>query len=152
MEEIMRMNEALKPFQERSNDVIVEDNIVDKCITIENKLMNIDDLSEELKEFEINMNKAVELMTAEIFDVFDKSYEEFNPELMTKYKELKSAIKEQKDENANLMKQIEFLNQEIHEIYQNILKLGNRLFQLEEICGVERVEEEEEQEYTESEL
>ena len=58
--------------------------------------------SDELKELEIVVYKTVELMSTEIFKHFDDNYNEFNPELVKKYKFLKSTIKEQKDENANL--------------------------------------------------
>jgi septal ring factor EnvC (AmiA/AmiB activator) len=150
MEDIMKINELLKPYQERSNDVSVEDNIFDKCKKIEHKLVDLDDESIGMKEFELNLNKAIELMTSEVFDSFDKSYNEFNPELLTKYKDLKNSIKEQKDENANLLKQIDHLNQEIHQIFENVVKLQSRLDVLERYCGVEKqLSDDEEEEFSE---
>jgi septal ring factor EnvC (AmiA/AmiB activator) len=89
-------------------------------------------------ELEENLHKSIELMTNDIFKFFDDSYNEFNPELMSKYKVLKKKIKDQKDENANLYKQIDFLNQEISQIFENIMKLGVRLNVLEKACGVEK--------------
>lgn len=84
-------------------------------------------------------------MTNEIFKNFDDSYNEFNPELLGKYKLLKGRIKDQKDENANLLKQIDLLNQEISLVFENIIKLGNRLDALEGICGVEKLAENEDE-------
>jgi 5'-3' exonuclease len=138
MEDIMKINEILKPYQEKVNFEATSDNILDNCKTIEKGFIHLDDLSGEMKEFELNLNKAIELMTSEVFESFDKSYNEFNPELLTKYKDLKSSIKEQKDENSNLMKQIDHLNQEIHQIFENVVKLQSRLDVLEGVCGVER--------------
>ena len=69
-----------------------------------------------MKDFETNLKKSIELMTNDIFKYFEDSYNEFNPELLNKYKFLKTKIKDQKDENANLLKQIDLLNQEISQI------------------------------------
>jgi chromosome segregation ATPase len=137
MEDIMKINEVLKPYQERVNFDATGDNILDNCVNIENKFRDLDDISHEMKEFEQNLNKAIELMTSECFESFDKSYNEFNPELLTRYKELKNSIKEQKDENSNLIKQIDHLNQEIHQIFENMVKLQARLDVLEGVCGLE---------------
>jgi chromosome segregation ATPase len=93
-----------------------------------------------MRDFEADVNHSIELMTNDIFKHFDDSYNGFNPELLEKYKQLKSKIKDQKDENANLLKQIDLLNQEISQIFENIIKLGNRLDGLEKLCGVEKIE------------
>ncbi len=79
-------------------------------------------------------------MTNEVFKYFDDNYNEFNPELLENYKLLKSKIKDQKDENANHLKQIDFLNTEIKQILENIIKLGNRLGALEALCGLDNEE------------
>jgi seryl-tRNA synthetase len=141
MEDIMKINEVLRPYQERVSFDASEDNILDKAERVADRFYQLDDMSNEMKEFEQNLNKAIELMTGECFETYDKSYNEFNPELLTKYKELKSSIKEQKDENSNLMKQIDHLNQEIHQIFENMVKLQARLDVLERVCGVENEEE-----------
>jgi hypothetical protein len=104
-------------------------------------------MSDYLRDFETDINKSIELMTNEIFKHFDDSYNEFNPELLVKYKFLKSKIKDQKDENANLLKQIDLLNQEISQIFENIIKLGNRLDMLEKVSGMEKIEEDEYSDY-----
>jgi septal ring factor EnvC (AmiA/AmiB activator) len=148
MEDIMRMNDVLKPFQERSKEGNPS-NINDICMNVEDNVSSIEDMSTYLKEFEADVNKSVELMTNDLFKFFDDSYNEFNPELLTKYKYLKSKIKDQKDENANLLKQIDLLNQEISQIFESIIKLGSRLDGLEKICGLEKQEiEEEDEEYS----
>jgi len=47
-----------------------------------------------------------------------------------------------------LLKQIDLLNQEISAIFENIIKLGGRLEAIEKVCGVDKVQfEEEEEEY-----
>jgi len=79
-------------------------------------------------------------MTNEVFKYFDDNYNEFNPELLENYKFLKQKIKDQKDENANHLKQIDFLNTEIKQILENIIKLGNRLGTLESLCGFDNEE------------
>lgn len=73
----------------------------------------IEHLSDHLAEFEADVNKSIEMMTYEVFKYFDDNYNEFNPELLEKYKLLKQKIKDKKDENANHLKQIDFLNTEI---------------------------------------
>jgi septal ring factor EnvC (AmiA/AmiB activator) len=98
-------------------------------------LCYIEDLSDNLAEFEADVNKSIEMMTNEVFKYFDDNYNEFNPELLENYKLLKQKIKDQKDENANHLKQIDFLNTEIKQILENIIKLGNRLGALEALCG-----------------
>lgn len=143
MEDIMRMNEVLKPFQERVKEV-GENNLNEKCLFIEDNLNYIDDDSLNLRELEENVNKLIELTTNDIFKMFDDTYSEFNPELLEKYKFLKLQIKEQKDENANLLKQIDLLNQEISSIFENIIKLGGRLESIEKVCGVEKINYDEE--------
>jgi hypothetical protein len=80
------------------------------------------------------------MMTNEVFKYFDDNYNEFNPELLENYKLLKQKIKDQKDENANHLKQIDFLNTEIKQILENIIKLGNRLGALEVLCGFDSEE------------
>jgi hypothetical protein len=147
MEDIMRMNEVLKPFQERVKET-GENNLNEKCLVIEDNLNFIDDDSLQLRELEETVNKLIELTTNDIFKMFDDTYNEFNPELLEKYKFLKSQIKDQKDENANLLKQIDLLNQEISAIFENIIKLGGRLEAIEKVCGVDKAQfEEEEEEY-----
>jgi len=147
MEDIMRMNEVLKPFQERVKET-GENNLNEKCLVIEDNLNFIDDDSLQLRELEETVNKLIELTTNDIFKMFDDTYNEFNPELLEKYKFLKSQIKDQKDENANLLKQIDLLNQEISAIFENIIKLGGRLEAIEKVCGVDKVQfEDEEEEY-----
>ncbi len=83
-------------------------------------------------------------MANDLFKIFDDSYNEFNPELISKYKNMKSQIKDQKDENANLLKQIDLLNQEIKLIFENIIKLGARLSSLEKIFGFDITNENQE--------
>lgn len=147
MEDIMRMNEILKPYQERFGN-INKGNLDEKCNTIEADVMSIEDLSNNIKEEEIDLNKGIETVTNDIFKHFDDSYNEFNPELLNKYKFLKQNIKEQKDENANLLKQIDLLNQEIAHIFDDIKKLGGRLDQLETVSGVQRDENEDYDNYS----
>ena len=97
MEDIMRMNEVLKPYQERSKE-IGEENLGVRCNVLEEYLGNIDDDSNYLQNLEENVNKLIELTTNDIFKMFDDTYNEFNPELLSKYKFLKTKIKDQKDE------------------------------------------------------
>jgi hypothetical protein len=149
MEDIMKINEVLKPYQERVDFEATEDNILDNCAVIENKFYDLDVASCEMKEFEQNLNKAIELLTSQSFETFDSSYNEFNPELLTRYKELKYSIKEQKDENANLIKQIDHLNQEIHQIFENMVKLQARLDVMERVCGIEMEEVSGDEEFSE---
>ena len=139
MEDIMMMNQRLRPYQEKSRD-IEENNFSEKCIQIEKIFGNIDDNSEVLKELEDNVNKNIESSTNEYYKFLDDTYNEFNPELLIKYKYLKTQIKDQKDENANLLKQIDLLNQEITLIFENIVKLGNRLNSVEKFSGVEKLQ------------
>ena len=112
MDDIMKMNEQLRPFQERQPPEEGVLSLGQICEGIEEKIGNIDDSAEFLVEFEKNLNKAIEVMTNDIFKFFDDTYNEFNPKLLEKYSYLKTKIKEQKDENANLLKQIDFLLQE----------------------------------------
>ena len=74
-------------------------------------------------------------MATDLFKLFDDTYNDFNPELIGRYKTMKVQIKDQKDENANLLKQIDLLNQEIKIIFENIIKLGGRLSGLEKVFG-----------------
>lgn len=74
-------------------------------------------------------------MATDLFGLFDDTYNQFNPELLDKYMEMKLQIKNQKDENSSLLKQIDFLNQEVKIIFDNIIKLGVRLSDLEKIFG-----------------
>lgn len=83
-------------------------------------------------------------MANDLFKMFDDTYNEFNPELISRYKNMKSQIKDQKDENANLLKQIDLLNQEIKVIFENIIKLGSRLSALEKVFGFDLQENNEE--------
>ncbi len=103
-------------------------------------MAKIDDLSDYLTDFEADVNKSIEMMTNEVFKYFDDNYNEFNPELLENYKLLKRKIKDQKDENTNLLKQIEFLNTEINQILKSIINLLNRLGALEALCGFETEE------------
>ena len=81
-------------------------------------------------------------MATDLFKLFDDTYNDFNPELIGRYKNMKIQIKDQKDENANLLKQIDLLNQEIKIIFENIIKLGGRLSNLEKIFGYDISNEE----------
>ena len=144
MDDIMKMNEQLKPFQERPKD---EEGVVSfgtMCEKIEEKIANVDDNSEYLTNFEKDLNKAIEVMTNDIFKYFDDTYNAFNPELLEKYKYLKSQIKEQKDENANLLKQIDLLLQENTQIMDLVYKVGSRLENLEKKAGIEKANIDEE--------
>lgn len=98
-------------------------------------MQKIEESSDYLKDFEDNLNKSIELMANDLFKLFDDTYTDFNPELITRYKNMKLQIKDQKDENANLLKQIDLLNQEIKLTFENIIKLGSRLSSLEKVFG-----------------
>ena len=89
----------------------------------------------DLKKFEDQVNHSIEKMATDLFKLFDNTYNEFNPELLDKYKDMKIQIKDQKDENSSLLKEIDFLNQEVKKIFENIIKLGIRLSDLEKIFG-----------------
>ena len=106
----------------------------------------MDDNSKMLTDFENDLSKAIEVMTNDIFKFFDDTYNAFNPQLLEKYKYLKSRIKEQKDENANLLKQIDLLLQENTQIMDMVYKIGSRLEGLEKKVGIEKIEQEEEEE------
>ena len=138
MDDIMKMNEQLRPFQERQPAEEGQMSYAQMCEGIEEKIGNIDDSAEYLSEFEKNLNKAIEVMTNDIFKFFDDTYNEFNPKLLEKYSYLKSKIKEQKDENANLLKQIDFLLQENTQIMDMVYKIGSRLEKLEKKAGVDK--------------
>lgn len=94
-----------------------------------------------MTHLETNVNLSIEEMTNQVFQHFDNTNNEFSPELQDKYKYLKKSIKDQKEENANIMKQIEFLNQEISVIFENMNKLGFRLEIIEKTAGFERAQE-----------
>ena len=141
MDDIMKMNEQLRPFQERQRPEEGKMSYAQMCEVIEEKLGNIDDKTEYLTEFEKNLNKAIEVMTNDIFKFFDDTYNEFNPKLLEKYSYLKSKIKEQKDENANLLKQIDFLLQENTQIMDMVYKIGSRLEKLEKKAGIDKPQE-----------
>lgn len=83
-------------------------------------------------------------MANDLFKIFDDTYNDFNPELISRYKNMKGQIKDQKDENASLLKQIDLLNQEIKLIFENIIKLGSRLSSLEKIFGFDITSDNEE--------
>jgi len=138
MDDIMKMNEQLRPFQERQPPEEGQMSYAQLCDGIEEKIGAIDDSTEFLSEFEKNLNKAIEVMTNDIFKFFDDTYNEFNPKLLEKYSYLKSKIKEQKDENANLLKQIDFLLQENTQIMDMVYKIGSRLEKLEKKAGVDK--------------
>ena len=138
MDDIMKMNEQLRPFQERQVPAEGQMSYVQICDEIEKKIGNIDDKAGFLTEFEKNLNKAIEVMTNDIFKFFDDTYNEFNPKLLEKYSYLKSKIKEQKDENANLLKQIDFLLQENTQIMDMVYKIGSRLEKLEKKAGIDK--------------
>jgi hypothetical protein len=146
MEDIMMMNQRLRPYQEKSREVD-EDNFAEKCENIEKLLGSIDDDSELLKELEDNVNQNIESSTNEYYKFLDNTYSEFSPELLVKYKYLKTQIKDQKDENASLLKQIDLLNQEITLIFENIVKLGNRLNAVEKFSGIEKDFDDNESDY-----
>ena len=141
MDDIMKMNEQLRPFQERQRPEEGQMSYAQMCEVIEEKLGNIDDKTAFLTEFEKNLNKAIEVMTNDIFKFFDDTYNEFNPKLLEKYSYLKSKIKEQKDENANLLKQIDFLLQENTQIMDMVYKIGSRLEKLEKKAGIDKPQE-----------
>ena len=144
MDDIARMNEQLRPFQERPKDEEGAVSYNTLCDNIEVKIGKMDDNAIFLSEFEGNLNKAIEVMTNDIFKFFDDTYNEFNPELLEKYKYLKGRIKEQKDENANLLKQIDLLLQENTQIMDLVYKVGARLENLEKKVGIEKPIEESE--------
>ena len=106
----------------------------------------MDDNSKMLTDFENDLSKAIEAMTNDIFKFFDYTYNEFNPQLLEKYKYLKERIKEQKDENANLLKQIDLLLQENTQIMDMLYKIGSWLEGLEKKVGIEKIQAEEEEE------
>ena len=141
MDDIMKMNEQLRPFQERQRPEEGQMSYAQMCDVIEEKIGKIDDNAEFLTEFEKNLNKAIEVMTNDIFKFFDDTYNEFNPKLLEKYSYLKSKIKEQKDENANLLKQIDFLLQENTQIMDMVYKIGSRLEKLEKKAGIDKPQE-----------
>ena len=141
MDDIMKMNEQLRPFQERQTPEEGQMSYAQICDSIEEKIGNIEDNTQFLAEFEKNLNKAIEVMTNDIFKFFDDTYNEFNPKLLEKYSYLKSKIKEQKDENANLLKQIDFLLQENTQIMDMVYKIGSRLEKLEKKAGVDKPQE-----------
>ena len=138
MDDITKMNEQLRPFQERQPPEEGVLSLGQICEQIENNIGKIDDSAEFLVDFEKNLNKAIEVMTNDIFKFFDDTYNEFNPKLLEKYSYLKSKIKEQKDENANLLKQIDFLLQENTQIMDMVYKIGSRLEKLEKKAGVDK--------------
>ena len=140
MDDIMKMNEQLRPFQERQPPEEGVLSLGQICEGIENNIGKIDDSAEFLVDFEKNLNKAIEVMTNDIFKFFDDTYNEFNPKLLEKYSYLKSKIKEQKDENANLLKQIDFLLQENTQIMDMVYKIGSRLEKLEKKAGIDKQE------------
>ena len=141
MDDIMKMNEQLRPFQERQPPAEGQLSYAQLCDGIEEKIGSIDDNAAFLTEFEKNLNKAIEVMTNDIFKFFDDTYNEFNPKLLEKYSYLKSKIKEQKDENANLLKQIDFLLQENTQIMDMVYKIGSRLEKLEKKAGIDKPQE-----------
>ena len=141
MDDIMKMNEQLRPFQERQPPAEGQLSYAQLCDGIEEKIGNIDDSAAFLTNFEKNLNKAIEVMTNDIFKFFDDTYNEFNPKLLEKYSYLKSKIKEQKDENANLLKQIDFLLQENTQIMDMVYKIGSRLEKLEKKAGIDKTQE-----------
>jgi len=138
MDDIMKMNEQLKPFQERKPAEEGQVSFSQICDGIEEKIEKIDKSAEFLEDFEKNLNKAIEVMTNDIFKFFDDTYNEFNPKLLEKYSYLKVKIKEQKDENANLLKQIDFLLQENTQIMDMVYKIGSRLERLEKKVGIDK--------------
>ena len=138
MDDIMKMNEQLRPFQERQPPAEGTKSLGQICEGIESNISKIDDSAEFLVDFEKNLNKAIEVMTNDIFKFFDDTYNEFNPKLLEKYSYLKSKIKEQKDENANLLKQIDFLLQENTQIMDMVYKIGSRLEKLEKKAGIDK--------------
>ena len=141
MDDIMKMNEQLRPFQERQPPAEGQLSYAQLCDGIEDEIGKIDDNAAFLTEFEKNLNKAIEVMTNDIFKFFDDTYNEFNPKLLEKYSYLKSKIKEQKDENANLLKQIDFLLQENTQIMDMVYKIGSRLEKLEKKAGIDKPQE-----------
>lgn len=74
-------------------------------------------------------------MSTDLFQMFDNINSEFNPVLLEKSGMMKIQIKNQKDENASLKKDMDLLNQEIKLTFEDIIKLGGRLSELEKIFG-----------------
>ena len=116
MDDIMKMNEQLRPFQERQPPAEGAKSLGQICEGIENSIGNIDDSAEFLVDFEKNLNKAIEVMTNDIFKFFDDTYNEFNPKL----------------------KQIDFLLQENTQIMDMVYKIGSRLEKLEKKAGIDK--------------
>ena len=67
MDDIMKMNEQLRPFQERQPPAEGQLSYAQLCDGIEEKIGSIDDNAEFLTGFEKNLNKAIEVMTNDIF-------------------------------------------------------------------------------------
>lgn len=129
------MNEILKPFQERCNE-FTDENMVDICSKLEEKMYKIDMLIVELQELEDKLDSQISNMTHDLFERFEKNLNEFHPKLREKYTYLKDEIKKQKDESANFNKQIDILKQEIDILTKNLDKLQLRITNIEETTGI----------------
>lgn len=141
LEDIMKMNEQLKPFQERPKFGEQESYAV-KCEKLEDSFGLMDERNAYLNKFEEDLRAEIDDMTESIFKLFDDTQNDFNPQLYEKYKELKNKIKDQKDENANLMKQLDLLMQENAQIMDMVYKVGGRLENLEKKVGIDKNAEE----------
>jgi hypothetical protein len=140
IDEIMKMNENLKPFQERINN-FKEDNFITQCSSIESKIYKLEKITEILRNKEEMINVSIKDMAVSIFEFFEKNYKEFSPDLKEKYKFLKDNIKLQKDENANLSKQLDLLKQDIKSTEEQIKKLKDRLLIIEKATGFDTTED-----------
>ena len=85
-------------------------------------------------------------MTDDVFKTFEDASNEFTPELMKRYQALKDNIKGQKDENGNLSKQLQLLNQDTYQIYLQVYELATRLQKLEIIAFGHEIEMDKEEE------
>lgn len=110
MEDILKMNEQLKPFQERPR--FEGESYAVKCERLEDDFASTDDRNEYLHKYEDQVEGELNEITETIFKLFEDTQNDFSPKLYEKYKELKDKIKEQKDENSNLLKQLDLLMQE----------------------------------------
>ena len=111
-----------------------------------NEIEKLLKFSAELSEFENSVNRAIDVMTDDVFKTFEDASNEFTPELMKRYQALKDNIKGQKDENGNLSKQLQLLNQDTYQIYLQVYELATRLQKLEIIAFGHEIEMDKEEE------
>lgn len=101
LEDIMKMNEQLKPFQERPN--YQGQSYAVLCDEVEDDFGKMDDRNAYLTKYEEELRVGIDEMTESIFKLFDDTQLEFSPKLLEKFADLKKAISAQKDQNANLV-------------------------------------------------